>query len=54
VCATPTVVIFVVRPGIVLWVHGSSEETWGLGFIGDTGLGWDDEKLGRNEVELER
>jgi hypothetical protein len=54
VCATSTVVIFIVQPGVVLWVHGSSEETWGLGFIGDTGLGRDDEKLGRNEVELER
>jgi len=53
-CATPTVIIFVVRPGLVQWVHGSSEETRGLGFIGDTGLCWDDEKLGRNEVELER
>jgi len=39
---------------LVLWVHGSSEETRGLGFIGETGWRWDDEKLGRDEVEFAR
>jgi hypothetical protein len=39
---------------MVLWVHGSSEETRGLGIIGKPGWRWDNEKFRRNEVELAR
>jgi hypothetical protein len=37
-----------------MWIHGRSEETGRLGIIREAGCGWDDEKLGRNEVVLAR
>jgi len=50
--AAPTVVAFVLWPRWVLGVHGGSEEAGRLGILERRRVRWDDEELGRNELEL--
>jgi hypothetical protein len=53
-CATSAVIVLIVRPGLLHWIHGCGEETRRLGVVGDPGWRRDDEEFGGDEVEFAR